>query len=209
MTHDHFEDRAADWEKNRQRIENVDNIARAMAERMAFTDTMEIMDFGSGTGLLLERVAPRVRRITAVDTSPAMNEQLERKRGTLPCELEILEIDLVNTPLDRRFDGIVSSMTLHHVEDVPALLRTFHGLLKDGGFIAMADLDREDGSFHADNAGVFHAGFEREAVAEAARGAGFVDVETCTASVIRKPQGDYPVLLLTGRKAPAPARVLP
>lgn len=200
MKTDHFEPRAADWEKNLQRIENVDNIARAMRERVRFARTMELMDFGSGTGLLLERIAPLVRKITAVDTSAAMNAQLERKRDALPCDLEILEFDLLEARLDRRFDGIVSSMTIHHVQDVPALLRAFHGLLKDGGFIALADLDREDGSFHSDAAGVFHAGFERAVLAEAARDAGFVDVETCTASVIRKPQGDYPVLLLTGRK---------
>jgi len=201
MKNDPFEHRAADWEKNRQRIENVDNIARTMHERVHFTGTMEVMDFGSGTGLLLERIAPKVRKVTAVDTSAAMNEQLERKRDALPCELEILRVDLLATPIGRRFDGIVSSMTLHHVDDVPALLRTFHGLLDDGGFIALADLDREDGRFHADDTGVFHEGFDREALAAAARDAGFTAVETCTASVIRKPRGDYPVFLLTARKA--------
>jgi len=30
-----------------------------------------------------------------------------------------------------------------------------------GGEIAIADLDKEDGDFHADNEGVMHFGFER------------------------------------------------
>ena len=39
-------------------------------------------------------------------------------------------------------------MTMHHIEDVSALVRTFRGMLKPGGWLAPVDLDTEDGSFH-------------------------------------------------------------
>jgi cyclopropane fatty-acyl-phospholipid synthase-like methyltransferase len=179
------------------RVDNVENIATAIRGRVPFEPTMEIMDFGSGTGLLLERVAPLVRKICAVDTSPSMNAQLADKAGSLGCELEILEVDLTVTRLERRFDGIISSMTLHHVENVGALFQVFHGLLNDGGFLALADLVTEDGSFHPDNEGVHHFGFDRDALIGMARDAGFRDPEVATASILRKPHGDFPVFLLT------------
>ena len=80
MRSDQFADRAAGWDEAGQRVRNVESIAREMRRRIRFHAGMNIMDFGSGTGLLLERIAPRVASITAVDTSPAMNEQLASKR---------------------------------------------------------------------------------------------------------------------------------
>ena len=65
---------------------------------------------------------------------------------------------------------------------------------------AVADLEAEDGSFHPDNDGVFHHGFDRRALTGMARDAGFRDPAVCTASVVRKPGRDYPVLLLTATR---------
>jgi cyclopropane fatty-acyl-phospholipid synthase-like methyltransferase len=197
MRSDQFADRAAGWDEAGQRVRNVESIAREMRRRIRFHAGMNIMDFGSGTGLLLERIAPRVASITAVDTSPAMNEQLASKRDALDCALEILAIDLLATDLDRRFDGIISSMTIHHIADIPALFRRFHALLEEGGFIAIADLDTEDGSFHDDSTGVFHQGFDRQALKRVVSDAGFTRVDIATVSVVREARGDYPVFLLT------------
>lgn len=194
---DHFAGRAADWDKVAMRVENVENIARAMRKQIRFADGMHLMDFGSGTGLLLERIAPLVSSITAVDTSQAMNEQLAEKRGRLPCELEIVQEDLLTSDLAQSFDGIISSMTLHHVEDIGRLFRVFFDRLKPGGFIALADLDSEDGHFHPDATGVFHHGFDRQELRKVAGQAGFERIELQTASVIHKPRSDYPVFLLT------------
>lgn len=65
--------------------------------------------------------------------------------------------------------------------------------------IAIADLDSEDGSFHGEAAGVFHKGFDREAISGAARSAGFNDVAVTSASVVHKENRDYPAFLLSGR----------
>jgi 2-polyprenyl-3-methyl-5-hydroxy-6-metoxy-1,4-benzoquinol methylase len=159
---------------------------------------MHIMDFGSGTGLLLEQIAPHVGKIIAVDVSPSTNTQLREKQSRLPCETEIQEVDLERAEIAGQFDGIVSSMTMHHISDVEAMFRKFHGMVKVDGFIAIADLDLEDGSFHTEDTGVFHTGFERAAIADLAAGAGFRSVVVSSASVVRKPQGDYGVFLLTG-----------
>ena len=196
MTHDFFAQKAASYEQNPQRVDNVVAIGNAIKAQVPLHREMQLLDFGSGTGLLLQQIAPLVAKITAVDVSPAMNAQLRAKAADIGCELEVLEQDLLQIPLQRQFDGIISSMTLHHIADIPALFRQFHRMLKPGGFIALADLDSEDGSFHTEDTGVYHLGFDRADLAAQALAAGFVEVQIVAASVVQKPQGQYPVFLL-------------
>lgn len=197
MSNDLFQNKAASYEQDNHRVANVETIASAILSRIDFKPNMEIMDFGSGTGLLLEQIAPSVRSITAVDISQSMNQQLEQKRTNLPCELEIIEMDLTTSDLDRKFDGIISSMTLHHVDDLKSMFTKLHTMLNPGGFIALADLETEDGSFHKEDTGVFHFGFSAKELMDFATGAGFSNAMVKPASSVHKPYGDYPVLLLT------------
>lgn len=199
MNTDHFAHKAATFEQNRSQVDNVQSIADAILATFPLRPDMHLVDFGSGTGLLLERIAPHVGLITAVDTSPAMNQQLEAKRDRLACRLDIQEVELEQALLLTPVDGVISSMTLHHVEDIPALFNTLHGLVPPGSFIALADLETEDGSFHSDNTGVFHFGFDPEKLAKMAEAAGFSEVKTQRVSEIPKPQRDFPVFLLTAR----------
>ena len=159
MSNDFFKHKAASYEQDDCRVENVATIASSMLSRIDLKPDMELMDFGSGTGLLLEKIAPFVASITAVDISSSMNQQLNKKRADLACELEIIEMDLTKSNLDRKFDGIISSMTLHHVDDLKSMFIKLHSMLKPGGFIALADLETEDGSFHTEDTGVYHFGF--------------------------------------------------
>jgi cyclopropane fatty-acyl-phospholipid synthase-like methyltransferase len=197
MTIDHFAQKASSYEQNKDRVDNVAQIASAMLDNIAFAKSMHIMDFGSGTGLLLERIAPHVGKITAIDVSKAMNAQLKEKQSRIRCEVQMLELDLAISPLDQKFDGIVSSMTLHHIKDVAAMFGRFHAMLSDGGFIAIADLDREDGTFHSQDTGVHHAGFATDEIAKLAADAGFKRIAIPIVSVVHKPTGRYPVFLLT------------
>jgi cyclopropane fatty-acyl-phospholipid synthase-like methyltransferase len=194
---DHFRNKAEGYEEVGQRVRNVDTIANAVKRHIQFQPGMHIMDFGSGTGLLLERIAPLVDVITAVDVSPSMNAELEKKRAYLDCRLEMIETDLSTTKLERKFDGIISSMTMHHIQDIPAMLAKFYSMLNVGGFIALADLDTEDGSFHSEDTGVCHNGFDRDEFAGYAKNCGFNDISMVTANTIHKPHGDFSIFLMT------------
>ncbi len=200
MKKDYFEQKAQDYDRDEKRVDNVVNIANAVIQSARLDESMHLMDFGSGTGLLLEQIAPLVKKITAVDVSPSMTAVLRDKQAKLGCEIEILEIDLLTAQLDSKFDGIISSMTMHHIEDTDAMFDKFYSLLADGGFIALADLDSEDGSFHAEDTGVFHCGFHRDAIAAKARQAGFRQVAMTDASNIENPRGNFSVFLLKAEK---------
>ncbi|MCI5166181.1 MAG: class I SAM-dependent methyltransferase [Candidatus Electrothrix sp. GM3_4] len=182
------------------RVANVEKIARSMLQVVAFNPSMDIMDFGSGTGLLLEKIAPFVHSISAVDISQSMHEQLEKKRHRLGCELEIMKMDLSKSVIDRKYDGIISSMTMHHVEDIALMFSRFYSMLNNNGFITIADLYTEQGDFHTENIGVFHFGFDHQKLIDIAGNAGFGYAKTIPASTVHKPQGDFPVFLLTATK---------
>jgi cyclopropane fatty-acyl-phospholipid synthase-like methyltransferase len=197
MTVDHFANKAGVYEQNKNRVDNVANIAQGILDTIPFNLSMHVIDFGSGTGLLLEKIAPFVGKITAVDISKAMNQQLRNKQNQLGCPVEILEVDLTTADIPFQVDGIISSMTMHHVENIAAMFNKFYTMLKPGGFIAIADLDTEDGSFHTEDTGVFHNGFDRTAFAQSATNAGFQSAKVTSASEIQKSNGAYGVFLLT------------
>lgn len=200
MNKDFFAHKADIYESDDNRVLNVENIANTIIKSVRLNRKMHIMDFGSGTGLLLERIAPFVRKITAIDISQSMNDQLERKRDSLDCKVDIIHINLESSDIPDTFDGIISSMTMHHVKDIEKMFLKFYSLLNDDGIIAISDLDKEDGSFHTEDTGVYHFGFDRNMITCAANQAGFRDVEIIDASVINKPYGAYPVFLLTAKR---------
>jgi len=197
---DPFQARAGEWDASERRNRLAAAIGDAISARVALHRRLRVLDFGAGTGLLSGRIAPRVERVVAVDTSPAMLEQL-RAKPELRGKVEIRCRDIVAEPLDDRFGLIVSAMALHHVADTPALLREFRRLLEDGGGIALADLDREDGSFHPPNTeGVFHQGFDRGELRALLENQGFADIEFTDAYRLQKNGGDYPVFLVTATR---------
>jgi len=197
---DHFAVRADGYDTTDYRLRYVEEMARSILDAVSLTKETVLLDFGAGTGLLTERIAPYVGKIIAVDISPSMIEQLEQKRETLPCELETLRVDLCREAFAaEKVDGIVSTMTLHHIEDVPALFRRFRQAMKPGAFLALCDIDSEDGTFHTLDTGVKHFGFDRKEIIQWCKEAGFVDIHCVDSTVIVKPHGEYSAFFLSGR----------
>ncbi|MCB4776601.1 MAG: class I SAM-dependent methyltransferase [Sulfurovum sp.] len=197
MKEDMFANKSKNWDMNSKRVRNTRNITELIVKNIELNHNMELMDFGAGTGLLSFLIAPFVKKITAVDNSPSMLREFKNKCSEFACETEIIKKDLSEEVLERVFDGIISSMTIHHLEDTYQLFRKFYQMLKKGGFIAIADLDIEDGSFHSDNRGVFHHGFDRKVLRTIAKEAGFREIQFETASTISKPQREFTVFLMT------------
>jgi hypothetical protein len=59
---------------------------------------------------------------------------------------------------------------------------------------------KEDGTFHKEDTGVFHFGFDRDMFVNTAKSVGFKDVKIQTVGLVEKPWGKYPVFLLTAYK---------
>jgi len=200
MSRDLFADKSKSWDMNSKRVGNARAIAKTIQKNIELKPTMKLMDFGAGTGLLSYFVAPLVERIVMVDNSPSMLDKFKEKASEFECQTEIREIDLSKTTLDEKFDGIISSMTIHHIEDQKALFTKFYNMLDEGGFIAIADLDSEDGSFHSDNTGVFHFGFDREILKQIAKEVGFKNINFELASTISKPHCKFTIFLMIAKR---------
>lgn len=197
-----FNQAAETWDQNSTKVRLAHAIADGILKKIPLNAKMHLMDFGAGTGLLSEPIISRIGRLTAVDLSEKMLQQLQAKPA-FKHKAETLCRDILAHPLAQRFEGIISAMALHHVENTRLLLRTFAAHLRPGGFIALADLDSEDGSFHSHgNEGVFHFGFEREALKKLLEGCGFENIAFETVFVFEKKRASYPVFLLTAYYRP-------
>ncbi|QOP45443.1 class I SAM-dependent DNA methyltransferase [Sulfurimonas paralvinellae] len=194
-----FDTRAENWDSGDIRVNGAKVIADAIIKRFPLNKEMEILDFGVGTGLLGFEIAKHVKQVSGVDTSAGMLAKLQEK-NTPECNIISIHQDIIKEPLTQQFDGIVSSMTLHHVEDLEAFFKTIHNNIKNGGFIAIADLESEDGSFHSDNTGVHHFGFHENELREIVQKSGFKDVKIENINTIQKPHRDFGVFLLTAGK---------
>jgi len=197
---DLFAHKSKSWDMNSKRVKNAQAIAELIVKNIYLSQSMEIMDFGAGTGLLSFFVAQKVAKIVAVDNSPSMLEEFRKKSREFASQTEVLALDLSLENTDRKFDGIISSMTIHHLEDIKALFSKFYEMLNKDGFIAIADLDIENGTFHSDNTGVFHYGFDRKVLEQIAKEVGFKNIHFETASVIQKSHANFSVFLMTSEK---------
>ncbi len=197
---DLFAHKSKQWDTNSKRVQNTQAIAELIVKKIHLTKDMKLMDLGAGTGLLSYCISPLVGTIIAVDNSPSMLKEFESKCNDFECKTEVREIDFSQDTLDEAFDGIISSMTIHHIEDTPALFTKLYHSLGDHGFIAIADLESEDGTFHDDNTGVFHFGFEREKLTTVAQSAGFKEICFSHVSTIAKPHRIFDIFLMTAIK---------
>lgn len=197
---DLFRDKAQDWDTRPLPLQISEGVGVALLRQVTLNPSMRVMDFGAGTGLICSRIAPHVASIVAVDISESMLNQLATK-PELQGKVTIVCQNLLETPLDDKFDLIVSAMAMHHVQDTAKLLETFATHLKAGGKVALADLDQEDGTFHpADIEGVYHQGFERNKLQTLLEAAGFEAVEFVTATEVDKDGRRYPIFLATATK---------
>lgn len=198
---DRFNKTALEWDSGDVRQNIASAVFKTLTSRIALLNTMKILDFGAGTGLLSFKVAPMVRSVTGVDLSSGMLEQLEAK-NTPSLQVTAILQDIMENPLDQKFNGIVSSMAMHHVADTLGLFQTFYAHLERDGFIAIADLEEEDGTFHAQhgNEGVHHFGFNRDVLRDTIEKAGFRNVRFHDAYSVKREDGNYPIFLVTAMK---------
>lgn len=201
-----FNRKASEWDTSPRRAAAANAVAKAIQKAIPLQGSERALEFGCGTGLITIALAPRLGSVLAMDSATAMLEQLRAKaRGTGIDNLEILEGDLPTRLPEGPFDLIFSSMTLHHINDTEGLFQALFTLLRPGGQIAVADLDREDGSFHGDTAGIAHHGFERGDLEAKLETAGFGQVRFSTAHIMEKESNDgsvrrYPIFLACARR---------
>lgn len=201
----HFDSKARQWDENPVFQARADKIAAAIQAAVPLNRSMRALDYGSGSGMLSFPLQARLGHITLKDTSAGMLSVAAEKIaawGINNMTTRLMDLTAAALP-DERYDLIYSSMTLHHIPDTDAILKTFYALLNPGGWLCIADLDQEDGSFHGSHVDVHH-GFERSALAARAVQAGFGEPDFNTVFEISKESESgtraYPVFLMLARR---------
>jgi ubiquinone/menaquinone biosynthesis C-methylase UbiE len=201
-----FDERAKDWDSDPMKVDRARWVSNAIRAAVDIRPGMTALEYGCGTGLLSFFLKDDFASIILADTSEGMLEVLSDKiQASKSANMHPVRLDLALDPLPaQKFQVIYSLMVLHHIPDTKVILSKFHQVLEPGGWLVVADLDREDGSFHTDGSTDVHLGFAREELQRQVEAAGFTQVRFSTAYQIKKMIGDerrtFPVFLMTARQ---------
>lgn len=201
MSTERFDVKAATWDADPDKLTQAGEVAGAIRAAVPLNRSMRLLEYGAGTGLVSQGLAGSVGPLTLADNSAGMRAVMQAKvaSGAL-MNARVWDLDLQARPVPAdTFDLIVTSLVLHHVRDLDSVLAGFAQLLVPGGYLAVADLDAEDGSFH-DHDFDGHHGFDRGELTGRLTSAGFADVRMQDCTRIDRDGTGYSVFLATARR---------
>lgn len=188
------------------KIERSKEFVDKLLSLIPVNKSFKVMDIGAGTGIVDIILSDFVKEIYAFDLSEGMlnvfKEKIDKQKIS---NIKIFKKDVINEGFEEKdFNLIITSMTFHHIENPEEALKTVVNYLKDNGYIAIIDLEKEDGTFHSDNTDVKHFGFDKTEVEKWFENLGLKDIKVITVYSIQKNREgkikDYPVFLALGKK---------
>jgi ubiquinone/menaquinone biosynthesis C-methylase UbiE len=199
-----FDVAAKTWDEKPSRVENARKVGEAIVNFLPVKRSWRVLEVGAGTGLLTLYLEPYVGELVAVDSSRGMVEVLKEKLERLGVTtVKPLLMDAERELPDGPFELSVIHMTLHHIKEPALLLKRIEDRLSPGGFVAVGELLKEDGTFHKSNEGVYHFGFSREELFKYFEEAGLEPYLFKVVHSIERNGREYPIFLAVAR---APVR---
>jgi tRNA (cmo5U34)-methyltransferase len=197
MVDSEFDKKATGWDQNAMHIERAISIATALKEIIPLNKNMKALEYGAGTGLLSFLLRDEFREIMLMDSSREMIRICEEKSESFGTKhIKTILFDLEHDHYNDRFDIIYNQMVFHHINDTEAVIRKFHEMLYPGGYLVIADLYPEDGSFHGQDA-IVHRGFDPASLSLKLSTLGFKDSTFKQCFMIHKDNGlKYPLFIL-------------
>lgn len=182
-----FDIKASGWDQNPMHWDRSEAIAIEIKRMIPLNTEMRVLEYGAGTGITSFLLKDHVKEITLMDNSSEMVRVITEKIKTSKVSnLKVLNFNLEHSDYKNdMFDLIFTQMVLHHVKDIGLIISRFYKLLNPGGFLAIADLYPEDGSFHGDDF-TGHRGFDVEILSTMIRNKGFTNISHRKCFVINK-----------------------
>lgn len=133
---EYFNERAESWTEMEKNTKSP--LQAAVAILAGVGEGARVLDLGSGLGIMMSAYKELgAARVLGVDISEKMVE-IARARWADSPEIEFIVADGATLELDERFDSVVVYNAYPHFMDRPALARTCHDLLADGGRFVVA-----------------------------------------------------------------------
>lgn len=198
---DAFQREGMDWDE--LRALDLDATAIEAALMQALPERIEaLLDIGTGTGRLLELLAPRTRRALGVDASREMlalaRARLSERGLAESCTVR--QADMYRLPLaDRSFDAVTLQMVLHYAEDPAAALAEAARVLRPGGVLLVADLAPHGAAEVLTRFAHRWPGFDDAALA------GWLGQASCALAAMQELPGRLPVRVWRAEKLAADA----
>jgi len=201
-----FDIKAAGWDQNPMILDRARAIASEILKLVPVTKQMTALEFGAGTGVTSFLLKDYLKEITLMDNSSEMVKVMNNKiKASATDNLKTLSFNLEQDDYkDAKFDLVFNQMVLHHITDIENIIFKFYHLLKPGGFLAIADLYPEDGSFHGEGF-IGHKGFDPAELSNMLLKPGFKNITHRKCYVINKKISDtetksFNVFLLTANR---------
>lgn len=124
-------------------------IAERLLEEFGPCDDKRVLDFGSGDGYLSRYLLSEVGQVVGTDSSQEMVDKYNANADNQGLSREEMWAtvcsDVGETSEDiGLFDYVVSSIVFHHVENIEATTRVLVNKMKEGGWLAVVDLEKVD-----------------------------------------------------------------
>ena len=182
-----FDIKAAYWDQNPMHRDRSVAIVKELLRQVPVRKEMTAMEFGAGTGIASFLLKDHLKEITMLDSSPEMVKVMyEKVKAADARNLKPLLFDLEKEEwTGNKFDLLITQMVLHHVTDLDNIFSKFYKIINPYGYLAIADLYTEDGSFHGEGF-TGYKGFVTDELAERLRKHGFGNVSSRKCFVINK-----------------------
>jgi len=202
-----FDLKAKGWDDNPMHFERSKAVSDLIISNIPLDKNMNALEFGAGTGITSFMLNDRTGSFTMMDSSLEMVNEINRKIASSGAKnMHAVLFDLEkNRWQGEKFDLIVTQMVLHHITDTHEILNRFNNMITPGGWLAIADLFPEDGTFHSGNF-TGHRGFDPVEITGMLEDIGFTGISHSKCFTITKKTYDdqvkqFDVFLLLARKA--------
>lgn len=165
---EYFSANAASWDRIRSLHADDSTVEEAILSLVGSRPIQTMLDLGTGTGRMLELLAPIYRRGVGVDMS---REMLSVARANLDragiAQAQVRQGDIYAPPVERDgFDLVTIHQVLHYLDDPAAALKEGARMLRPGGRLLIVDFAPHDLEFLRDEHAHLRLGFSDRQIGE-------------------------------------------
>ncbi len=170
----YFRENATHWHRIRSLYVDEREVEGALGDIIARADPRDLLDIGTGTGRMLEILAPRVEQALGIDQSREMlavaRVNLERA-GLDNGRVRLGDMYQLALP-DASFDAVIIHQVLHYADRPAAVIVEAARVLRPGGTLVLVDFAPHGLEFLREEHAHRRLGFADGEIAEWCRAAG-------------------------------------
>jgi ArsR family transcriptional regulator len=144
----YFEQIAPIWDEERSLHARQDEVEAAILAAAGPAPLGRIVDLGTGTGRMLQLLAPLADKAVGLDASHSMLAVARANLGDVDAPTELRQGDIHVPPLEpRTFDLVVIHQVLHYLDEPASAVAEAGRLLAPGGRVIVVDFAPHDLEF--------------------------------------------------------------